>query len=47
VQVLSDAQSLLYVIMAYVAQQNLRRPRAQETGYDLCKFKADFVTTYK
>lgn len=46
VHVLGDVQSLMYVIMNYVAQQNAKQP-GREVGYDLCKFKGDFFDTYK
>jgi hypothetical protein len=46
VHVLGDVQSLMFVIMNYVAQQNAKQP-GREVGYDLCKFKGDFFDTYK
>lgn len=44
--VLADAQALIYVIMDYVAKQN-KPGRGREAGYDLCKFKSDFVEAFK
>lgn len=48
VTALADAQRLLNVIMAYVVEQNALQPAGREaSGYDLCKFKADFLETYR
>jgi len=47
VHVLADAQALMYAIMNHLAQLNAKQPKGRECCYDLCRFKSDFMETFR